>query len=312
MYLTHPKIFLLFGIMLCSNLLISQTLSGNVLNQETLEAIANATVLIYDSEHNLLDETVTDFDGKFELNNVTKDAVLIVEARDCEPVEIRVDGRSWIEVQITPIIVVTDPGTPVPEFPWPPPSPSSRIEIPSSVFSSCKNLQDVNNILTAALSKNGYSDRSYFLVPASNKNGFALATQLEQIDKRRISKKDPNRWINNIIHNKYTGWEYIAATLISKPGYFRVIVFIVTDIPFVPTNKKVDREIAEHWLYQGVIGFPKKVGMVPFNDDHKVIALIYEYEQQKAEGGAILLKPSKYNARAHLRKANIWKALVRK
>lgn len=210
--------------------------------------------------------------------------------------------------QTTDMASAVDEATPL--FPWPPPLPSTKTEIPASVFKSCRNLGDVNNILTAALLKNGYTDKSYFLVPAKENNGFALATQLEQIDEDRVPKKDPNRWNTSTINNKYVGWEYIEATLLPNPGFFRVIVFIVTDAPFVPEPFKVDQETAQSWLYKGSSGFPEQLGEVGFNRYFKVYALVYEYEQKKAESDAVLLKPSKYNAQAHLSKSHVWNALL--
>lgn len=197
-----------------------------------------------------------------------------------------------------------------PLFPWPPPLPSTKTEIPASVFKSCGTLEDVYEILSAALQRNGYSDNSYFLVPASDKNGFALATQLEQIDLDGVPKKDPNRWNTSLMSNKYVGWEYIAATLLPNPGFFRVIVFIVTDVPFVPKPIKVDQETAQSWLYEGSSGFPEQLKEVGFNNSFKVFALVYEYEQKNAKSDAFLINPSKYNAQAHLSKSHVWDDLL--
>jgi len=312
----YPKIFLLSWFILFSGVSISQTLSGIVIDDKTSEVAPDSQVYVVDEMNKIIDSTKTDDDGKFTLTNVYTNALLKVRAYGYEYFETEVRGQNWMEVRLkypeTTMMgdMVSAPGEPIPTFPWPPPIPSTKTEIPTSVFKKCRNLGDVNDILKIALVKNGYSDNSYFLVPANDKNGFALATQLEQIDKDRVSKKDPNRWNTNILSNKYVGWEYLAATLLPNPGFFRVIVFIVTDIPFVPKPIKVDQATAQSWLYMGSSGFPDQLRGVNFNRDYKVYVLVYEYEQKKAESDAVLLKPSKYNAQAHLKKAQVWNTLL--
>jgi len=219
------------------------------------------------------------------------------------------NGQLVMEIYLSQISLQT---WRLPEFPWPPPLPSAKIEIPTLAFSSCKNLSDVNDILSNALSENGYDDKAYFLVPASSKNGFALATQLEQIDKDGVPKKDPNRWNSEIIDNEFSFSEYISALFFPNPGYFRIIVFIVTDISFSPSSKGVDRESAMSWLYEGATGFPDDLKSVLFTKGYNVSALIYEYELKENEEEANMLKPSKHTGKDHLKRSNLWAELIKK
>lgn len=302
-----------------SNLVISQNLSGLVLDDETSEAIPFSEVFVLDEMNMIIATTKTDKAGIFIFDTIGKGTILQVRDGAYAGFETEINGQEWVLVRLEPIKLMASPGgegsafpgVSIPDFPWPPPLPSTKTEIPFSVFKSCRNLGDVKDILSVALLKNGYSDNSYFLVPANDKNGFALATQLEQIDKDRVPKKDPNRWNTNILNNKYVGWEYLTATFLPNPGFFRVIVFIVTDIPFVPKNIPLDQEVAKSWLYKGSSGFPEELRDILFNRDFKIYALVYEYEQKKAGSDAVLLKPSQYNAQAHLKKSHIWNSLVK-
>lgn len=197
----------------------------------------------------------------------------------------------------------------IPKFPWPPPKPSAKMTFASSVFQQCAFIGQVDSALSYALRKNGYEDISYFRVPSRSGSGFALATQLEQIDKYASPKKPPNRWVADSRENKNTFPEVLLAALFPNPGYFRVIVFVVTDQGFKPSPQVVDKSTAMSWVDSGYGFLPVSMAKRPFTKNHTVTALIYEYELLENNEFAKLKKPSKHSPMVHLRKSKLWDAL---
>ena len=85
---------------------------------------------------------------------------------------------------------------------------------------------DVDELLDLALVKNGYYDKSYYVIkPGDSIIGFAIATRLEQINADASSKEEPNRWNTKVEMNEFTFKEYIKSLFFTQTGYFRVIVF---------------------------------------------------------------------------------------
>ncbi len=303
------RILLIIGAILCFTQVKAQKVSGKVSDKNG--PLDGVTVL----ELGTINKTQTDFGGNFTINNLGANATLIFRYSGYYSKQIAVEGKSTINVMLyenlNDLIAVNyeNPDN-VPKFPWTPPSPSAKTVIPSTAFTSCENLGDLNDILVKALTDQEYVDRSYFLVPATHINGFALATQLEQIDEDGIPKKIPHRWNINLINQKFSFKEYITALFFSNPGYFRVIVVIITDKPFSANNPPVDRKTAISWIQDGINSFPKILRNVEYTDDHIVSALIYEYELAENKAEANLMIPSKYSAKDHLTKSQLWNELL--
>ncbi|WP_149304896.1 carboxypeptidase-like regulatory domain-containing protein [Pareuzebyella sediminis] len=301
--------------------MMSQKVSGTVLDSTGL-GLPGANVVVKGTTN----AVQADFDGNYVLSNTSSKDTLVFSYIGFLTLEVPIGNRSIINArmiedhQALEEVVVTamgmrrgkyDPLDEVPRFPWPPPLPSTKIEIPRNVMANCNYLDDVNDILVNALVENGYHDKGYFLVPARQKDGFALATQLEQIDKNGIAKKDPNRWNITPVDDNFSFDSFISALFFSNPGYFRLIVFIVTDKPFSANGKRVSRKTALAWIQEGVNSFPDRLRRVPFTKRHHVTALIYEYELPENALGASLLQPSRHSGLEHLKKSNLWSALAK-
>ena len=231
----------------------------------------------------------------------------VIESTEASEEEVVIVAREEEMVAAAPASVSFQS---VPMFPWPPPKPSAKVEIPASAFSECQVLQQVNRVLTAALADNEYDDKSYFLVPSTSNSGFAIATQLEQIKRNASSVPPPNRWNINTIDNSFRFAEYVSSLFFSNPGYFRVIVFVVTDTGFIPSERTTDRATALSWVDSGFDRFPPNLAGVPFTENHKVTALVYEYRVPENSDQAELTKPSRHSGMRHLKKANLWSNLV--
>lgn len=194
----------------------------------------------------------------------------------------------------------------LPSFPWPPPNASASEGIPNELLAGSSQLQslgDVNTRLVSALEKNGYSERNYYAVP----NGFALVTRLEQIEPDGRPKADPDRWSPNSPEFRSLG-AYLRALFTANPGYYRVIVFIVTDVPFAESDKKVSEEEAIHWLHAGLNQLPQEISGRAYTKDVASTALIYEFQKEQGKD-AQLDEPSRLGAHEHLTHSGIWSAL---
>lgn len=201
------------------------------------------------------------------------------------------------------------PAVEIPGFPWPPPKASAKYVLPSSEFSEARNLEDVNQKISRALDSNGYDDTSYFSAPATEGNGFVLVTRIEQINKDATSKDQDQRWVSGMKSDNFYWKDYFRSIILTKKGYFRVIAFVVTDLPFGQSSKMADKETALSWLNTGTNKLPESIGQVPYTSKYVVTALIYEYEQEENSDTAKLEQPSKYTGKAHLEASKILKEI---
>ncbi|RMA58902.1 hypothetical protein [Ulvibacter antarcticus] len=199
----------------------------------------------------------------------------------------------------------------VPKFPWPPPNASAKKDLPNEVFSNAIYFKDVDSIISTALENNGYVDRSYFTVPSEENLGFVIVTQMEQINTDATSKPEKSRWNTTLEVEDISLSDYLKAIFFSEKGYYRVIVFVVTDLPFQQTGEIVERETALSWLQIGTNKLPDSVCYTPYNDAYTVTALIYEYELKENEDAAALQKPSKHTGKTHLLKSKLWDEIAK-
>lgn len=192
------------------------------------------------------------------------------------------------------------------EFKIPPPEPSARELLSRDFFKNSRNLLDVNKYLNKALDSCGYFDRSYYALS----NGFALVARIEQIDDKAKSIPPPDRWIINVKKKmKFTLGDYFEALFFGKPGYYRVIVFVVNDTPFKNSYIRPSRDEVIHWLDVGTNMLPIEIGKLPFTDKHFCTALIYEFELPPSGEKPKLLVPSNHTGRDHIIKSRLWQFL---
>jgi hypothetical protein len=109
-----------------------------------------------------------------------------------------------------------------------------------------------------------------------------------------------------------TLFEFIKALSNAQPGYYRVIVFIVTNQPWSRTGKEVTGEEAEQWLAQGFNWLPPSIGELTYGPDYRTTVLVYEFKKVSQDAAATFLKPSSTSAEDHLKKAGIVDPLSRR
>lgn len=195
-----------------------------------------------------------------------------------------------------------------PHLDWPPPKASASTNIPSAFFRKHQGkvtyLRDVDQKLKDALESNEYARVSYFAVP----NGFAMVTQLEHINTDGTSRV-ADRWksVDEVgTLGEFSLGNYLKALFTANPGYYRVIIFVVTSQPFTQSNTSLSSEKAQAWLSEGLDRLPQPIANIKFTEKYKATALIYEFRKFESEKNAIISDPSKLSGRLHLEKAKLW------
>jgi len=199
----------------------------------------------------------------------------------------------------------------IPSFPWPPPKSSSHIDVQSSFLVSPSGqtlLKDVASRLEDAFDSAGYVERSYYAIPG----GFAIASQLEQMNDDGTSKDAPDRWsaaIQPQFH--FSLGEFIAAIFHAHTGRFRIIVFVVTSRAMTQADSAVPMEEARNWVNQGANKLPSSIGNLVYSDTSSCTALIYEYTQSSVHADPQFVDPNQWTADKELELAGIWDYLRR-
>lgn len=205
----------------------------------------------------------------------------------------------------------TDPSIWLPElFPWPPPEASSRVVLDGNLIPDwrkrMKTLGDVDDALTEALGDAGYSGPSYFGV----KDGFALVAQLEQTNADGVPLDGVARWSTGIAEMKdFSLPEYLRALLTAPPGYYRVLTFIATSIPFSATGARGRFATIERWARTGHNHLPDTVRAIAYSHDHRVTVLVYEFLKERAGDEPLTSVPGRLTATEHLKRSTVLASL---
>lgn len=203
----------------------------------------------------------------------------------------------------------TEPAQGIPQFPWPPPKASAFVKIPNELVSGTGGkpfLRDVARRLEQTFDAAGYVERSYHSIP----NGFALVSRIEQILADGTPREEAARWsVSNVRPNVVSLRDYITALFTAPRGRYRIIVFIVTDLPVTQEKKEPTRAEATEWLTSGALILPPSIGGQPYSGDYYTTALIYEFERGAGDQSAALKIPSDLPGKTHLERAGIWSKL---
>jgi len=192
----------------------------------------------------------------------------------------------------------------LPAFDWPPPAPSTKLLLPrAAVLGSLPaqpTLQQVADRLTGALFTAGYGDFSFYSVPASTR-GFALATRLEQFEADGAPTVGGLRWLPPREEESRFSWSsYLRNLFVAEPGFYRVIVFVVTDATFAPAEPAPSDSEAGDWFRLGTSTLPLSYAATPFDPRFRVEALIYEFAKPHQNAEPKTLAPGRLDARTHL------------
>ena len=142
--------------------------------------------------------------------------------------------------------------------------------------------------------------------------GFALVSQLEQINSDGTPKDATFRWTTTIAAPRvFSVSSYFHALLGATPGNYRVVVFIVTPASLTTKPNTPGFQQAQDWLTGGANKLPNPIRDWPFTADSACTALIYEFEQASRDANAIERLPSALTGQMHLQAAGLWAALQR-
>jgi hypothetical protein len=195
--------------------------------------------------------------------------------------------------------------SPPPAFPWYPPIPSARIVVPKSAFKGAGTFGALFSHLDQAFDNTGYVEKSYFSVPG----GLAVVTRMERIYADGRPESLPTRWeLEQYGPPRLSLTEYLQALFTANPGYYRVIVFVVTDHPFGAGEHSVSSDQATSWLATGFNALPEEWQAKLLPNNYTCTALIYEF-LLKNGGHPAELVPSNLDAKTHLVKSGLWAAL---
>lgn len=198
-----------------------------------------------------------------------------------------------------------------PQFPWPPPQASATADLSCQRLVSRTGkhyLREINEKISLALESRGYSEKSYFSVP----DGFAMVTRLEQTERDGTPKTPPARWSVEVeFLQEFSLSAYLNALFTANPGFYRLIVFIVTSHPFSQDKVEVQRDKAMDWLADGLNRLPTSIGDRELTGQYSCTALIYEFEQPEPRKPAALKRPGRLPGRTHLMRSQLWNSLER-
>ncbi len=195
----------------------------------------------------------------------------------------------------------TEPLSPsqlLPSFPWPPPASSASYVFPKEVFSRYQTVGEVSSAILSALEHSGYVERSFF---QTKPGGVALVTRLERIDSNGTPVDEAQRWPAGFKAKPSDLVAFLKGLFYVTPGHFRVIVFILQDLPFTQSSKGVSADDAKTWLREGANMLPPDMAKRPFGNG-ACTALIYEFE---SDGSAVKMVEGGLTGKEHLEKAGL-------
>jgi len=197
----------------------------------------------------------------------------------------------------------------LPLFEWPPPRVSAWAVISRDSFAPlpadpCLGHIDIK--LCSALKDCGYVDLSYFAVP----EGFALVTRMEHINEDGTPKEPKTRFETQPPESfKLPFRDYLRSLFLARPGYYRIIVFVVTTTLITQSPKRIDSKEAEAWFSRGGNILPPAIALKPWTGNHNCTALIYEFAQPNPGVPADLTTGRGLQCRDHLKAAGLWQRL---
>jgi hypothetical protein len=154
--------------------------------------------------------------------------------------------------------------------------------------------------IVSALERTGYVERSFFRSAA---DGVVLVTRLERIKDDGSPLAESERWPARLQDHRSTSdlVAFFRGLFYVDPGRYRVIAFVLQDLPFSQSSRRIVGEEAHAWLRTGANTLPREVAQRPFGDGNCTV-LIYEFA---SDGSAVRVVESGLTGRQHLDKAGV-------
>lgn len=191
-----------------------------------------------------------------------------------------------------------------PRFPFPPPMATATQIISPKIFANHRTYGEIDKTIGECLNESGYvsSKRQYYAIP----NGYALVTRLEKINKDGSPRLGEERWEAQVksTFKEFSVLDYLKALVMGEEANFRVLVFMITDIPLIQSDEITEMTTAKSWLKKGMNALPNDLAILEFTNRHKVNLLLYEFTQHES-GKATLLQESRVDIEDHMMKTGI-------
>jgi hypothetical protein len=195
-------------------------------------------------------------------------------------------------------------------FPWPPPTPSERMVVPNSRLLAglgrSPMLTDVSDKLERSLTAAGYAEYSYYKVP----DGFAVVARMERFERDGRPSPDGTRFSPPEGKQPFSFTLYIHRLFTDVPsGFYRFIVFIVTDKPLTVRGPSPAAPQAEAMLMNGLSELPPSFAQMPYTSSFRMNVLIYEYLKED-NGKVVAGIPGLLDSQTHLEMSGIYAPLA--
>ena len=215
------------------------------------------------------------------------------------------------QASATTLVTISLPAVPsapppaLPPFAWPPPRASVRVTIPLALGGpGLRRMGELDKKILSALTQMGYVQRAHYSVP----NGYVLITRVEQIGENGVAKPEPYRFSDSLPAPDSVK-DYLGGLFTSRPGYFRIIAFVVTNVPFNDIGHTLNEADASA-LLNGPAVLPGPIAAKPLLPKTVVTALIYEYQKTSVDRDSPAVPiHSAVSAQTHLERAGLWQLL---
>lgn len=194
------------------------------------------------------------------------------------------------------------PGTSyLPQFPWPPPPGFEPYPIPTTMFRPSPTLGTIVDQLQAALlaSDTQFTDGLFQI----RGGGIALLARMERVNARGEPLQGRERW-PRYSEAPQSLRQLVGEILFERPGYFRVLAFVVMDDAAIVPARTGRLPKPE----EGAETLPPELRNEPLGN-RRVVALAYSYRRQP--GGSLQYwgedNPS---ALEHLHRSGVWHGLA--
>jgi hypothetical protein len=170
-------------------------------------------------------------------------------------------------------------------FPDPHPTPSAIVSDLPIKLKPGATIGDVNDKLSAALTASGYDNVRYYCVD----EGFAVVTGIEHVNSKGVPLPESDRFSEEeaLFNKEFTLENLISAMFMSNKSYSRIIVFMVTNKIHNPSPELLTRKEAISWFRSSLTDLPDSTAALPYTNEHKVSALIYEFSKNANGTGVI-------------------------
>lgn len=148
-------------------------------------------------------------------------------------------------------------------------------------------LLEANTRLSVALWSSGYVTLSHWLAP----DGFAILTELEQIEESGRPKVGEQRWSTSaspITWDTFSIRNYLRALLTANSGYYRVLLFIVSGSPIIQSEEPTSWGEMVQFIHGGSLTPSMDLSLKKWTDQMQCVALIYEFRRDNGEDATFL------------------------